>query len=258
MTSSIRPSLLTLAAVAFLAGCGADSGVSPTNTPVTLDDVFKEMSLPAIAGAASAASGVDASAASAGISVPKACSYATASQSFVCAPITASGLTINQSYQLLNSSGSPLSAFDVGSVSAVRMISTTTGTETSAAGTFTLNGQSDQTLSGLQTSKHILNGTAILGMNGTFSGTGSAETVIMTTKVTTANLVMPAKAGPNAYPESGTITVDTDIALPGQPSIPVRLVLTFDGTSKVKVTTNGITIPGCSTIDLSSANPGCS
>ena len=259
MISTMRPRLLTLAAAALLAGCGADSSVSPTSTPTSLDQVFKEMSLPALSSATTAAAGVEGPAAPFGTSVPTGCSYALASQSFVCAPITASGITFTQSYQLLNASGSPLSAFEPTSLAAVRMQGTITGTESSADGTFTIDGRQDQTLSGLQTSKHVLNGTTTMNMNGTFgTGVASAQPVVITMKSTSTNLVIPANPGANAYPASGTIAIDETIALAGLPAVTSHLVLTFNGTSKVKVTIDGVAVSGCSTIDLSSTTPGCS
>lgn len=259
MISTMRPRVLTLAAAAFLAGCGADSSVSTTNTPLTLDEVFTEMRLPAISGATSAAAGVSASVAAPGTSVPAGCSYATSSQSFVCAPFTTiGGLTITQSYQLLNSSGSPLAAFDASALAAVRTITTTTGTESNAAGTFTLDGRQDQTLSGLQTSRHVLNGVATMNITTTYGTGTSATTMKDAVTTTTSDLVIPANAGPNTYPASGTITIDISSTSSFLPMPPSRFVMTFNGTSKVKVTINGAPVPGCSTIDLSSTTPGCS
>jgi hypothetical protein len=259
MLATMRPHLLTLAAAALLAGCGADSSVSTTTTPVTLDEVFKEMSLPAISGATNAAARLDMNMVTEGTIVPTGCAYAVASQSFVCAPVTASGVTYTQSYQLLNGSGGALALFEPTSVAAVRMQSTISGTETSVDGTFTINGWQDQTLSGLQTSKHVLNGTSVLTMGGTFRDTtlGTAP-FTMTMKSTTTNLVIPAHGGPKTYPASGTIAVDETMSLRSLPAFTTRIILTFDGTSKVKVTIDGVAVSGCSTIDLSTTNPGCS
>ena len=259
MITTMRPRLLALAAAALLAGCGADSSVSPNTTPTSLDQVFREMSLPAVSGATTAAAGFSGPTAPLGTSVPTGCSYALASQSFVCAPITASGITITQSYTLLNGSGGPLAFFDATSLAAVRMQGTITGTETTADGTFTIDGRQDQTLSGLRTSKHVLNGTTTMNLSGTFGvGTASAQPVIIGIKSTTTDLVVPANPGANAYPASGTIGIDETIALAGLPSVTSRIVLTFNGTSKVKITINGASISGCSTIDLASTTPGCS
>ena len=259
MNSTMRSRLLTLAAAALLAGCGADSGVSPSTTPPTLDEVFKEMSLPAISGAATAATSMEGPTAPFGTTVPTGCTYAAASQSFVCAPITTSGVTVTQSYQLLNSAGSPLALFDATSLSAVRMQGTITGTETSTDGTVTIDGRQDQTLSGLQTSKHVLNGTTTMTLTGTSgTGTASSQPFTLSMKSTTTDLVIPANPGPNTYPASGAIAIDETMSLAGLPPLTTRVVMTFNGTSKVKVTINGVSVSGCSTIDLSSTTPGCS
>jgi hypothetical protein len=260
MPSILRPRFLLLAAAAFLAGCGADSGVTPITTPVSLDQVFKEMSLPAISGARSAATGAQGPTVPFGTSIPTGCTYALASQSFVCAPITASGLTITQNYTLLNGSGGPLAFFDATSLAAVRIQSTIAGNQTSTDGTFNIDGRCDQTLSGLQTSKHVLNGTTTMNMTGTFNGgfIGGPEPINISVKYTTTDLVIPANAGSSTYPASGSIAMEFTSASSGPTSATNRMVMTFNGTSKVKITINGVAVSGCSTIDLSSTSPGCS
>ena len=259
MISTMRPRLLTLAAAALLAGCGADSGVTPTNTPPTLDEVFKEMSLPAISSASNAAAGVEGASLPLGTTVPTGCTYASTSQSFVCAPITTNGVTITQNYQLLNSAGTPLSLFDANALAGVRVQGTIAGSESNADGTFTLNGSQDQTLSGLQTSTHVLNGTSSFTLSATTgTGTSGTQPFTITMKTTTTALVIPSSTAANTYPTSGTIALDETEVLSGLPSITSHVVLTFNGTSKVKITVDGVALPGCSTIDLSSATPGCS
>lgn len=259
MVNVMRPRFLALVAAVLLAGCGADSSVSPS-TPVDLNEVFREMSLPAITGATSAAAGYEGPTALLGTAgVPTGCSYVLASQSFACAPLTVGGVTVTQSYQLLNASGLPLSVFEPTTLAAVRMQGTIAGTDTSAGDTFTISGTQDQTLSGLQTSKHTLNGTSTVNMSGTFdTGGGTLEPLTLAMTSTTKDLVIPATPGTNAYPASGTVTVNETMSLRSLPSFTSTIVLTFDGTSKVKVTIDGVAAPGCSTIDLSSANPGCS
>jgi hypothetical protein len=258
MIPTMRPRFLTLVAAALLAGCGADSSVAPNTTPTSLDQVFKEMSLPAISGVTSVAAGIDGPSAALG-TVPTGCSYVLASQAFACAPVTVNGITITQSYSLLNASGGALSFFDPTSLAAVRMQSTITGTDTTGGDVFTLDGRQDQTLSGLQTSKHVLNGTSTMNMSGTFSdSTLGTLPLTITLKTTTTDLVIPANPGPNTYPTSGTIALEETIPIRNLPAFTTRIVLTFNGTSKVKITIDGVVEPGCSTIDLSSTTPGCS
>lgn len=259
MTSSVRPRFFALATAALLAGCAADSSVSTSSTPVDLNQVFSEMRLPAVAGATSAAGGTQGFTAAVSRGLPSACSYAVTTQSFVCAPITAGGITIAQTYTLLNSSGSPLSVFDAKALEAVRVQNTISGTQSASGDTFTIDGKEDQTLSGLQTSKHTLNGTSTINMSGTFgTGTANAQPLTLSLKSTTKDLVISANPGPNSYPASGTITLNQTMSLRGSSSpFTTTMVLTFDGTSKVKVTIDGISALGCSTIDLASATPTC-
>ena len=262
MTSTTRPRYLAIAAAAMLAGCGGDSIISTTSTPVDLTRVFSEMSLPAVSGATRAAGGVGGAAGPTApfAGVPKGCSYTLASQSFVCAPITQGGLTISQSYTLLNASGGSLASFEPTTLAAVRMQSTIDGTQI-GGDPLVIVGRQDQTLSGLQTSKHVLNGTTTTTLSGAF-GSGrfipSAEPVTITTKSTTTDVVIPANSDAKAYPLSGTVALDETISLRNLPPFTTRIVLTFNGTSKVKMTIDGVAVSGCSTIDLSSTTPGCS
>ncbi|CAN5452204.1 hypothetical protein BH09GEM1_BH09GEM1_36900 [soil metagenome] len=259
MTMTMRSRYLTLAAAVLLAGCGADSSVSTTGTPVDLAQVFKEMSLPAISGATSAAASMEGPTSPSAGGVPSGCSYVLSSRSFVCAPVTTNGITITQSYSLLNASGGALSSFEPTALAAVRSQATITGTDTTGGDTFIIDGRQDQTLSGLQTSKHTLNGTTTMSMSGTFgTGTPNAEPLTMIMKSTTTDLVIPANADAKTFPASGTISVEETMTLRSLPPITTRIVLTFNGTSKVKITIDGVAVSGCSTIDLSSTNPGCS
>ncbi len=261
MTTTMRARHLALAAAALLAGCGGDSSVSTTSTPVDLAQVFNELSLPAISGATSAAAGMSGPTAPLRGGVPTGCSYAIASQAFVCAPVTANGITITQSYSLLNASGGALSFFEPTSLAAVRVQSTITGTETTGGDSFTIDGRQDRTLSGLQTSKHTLNGTTTTNLSGTFGAgafTPSAEPFTMTIKSTTTDLVIPANADAKTYPASGTIALEQTMTLRTLAPFTTRIVLTFNGTSNVKITIDGIAVSGCSTIDLASTKPGCS
>ena len=263
MTTTTFSRCLALAAAAMLAGCGGDSSVATTTTPADLPQVFREMNLAALSGATTAAGGIAGPTTPLNGGIPTGCTYALASQSFVCAPITSSGITITQSYSLLNASGGSLALFEPTSLAAVRMQSTITGTQKTGGDSLVIAGRQDQTLSGLQTSKHVLNGTSTTTLSGTFGiGRGrfipDAESVTMTMKSTTTDLVIPANAAANTYPASGTIAVEQTMTLRNLPPFTTRIVLTFNGTSKVKITIDGVALSGCSTIDLSSTTPGCS
>lgn len=251
MTIASR-TLVAFSALALLSACGGDSSVSPTSTPVSLTQVFDEMSFPSRTGTAGARAGISATA-FAGPRIPTGCSYAIASQSFVCAPITVGGLTITQSYTLLDAAGAPLAAFDANALSAVRMQSAVSGTETATDITITLDGRDDETLSGLRGSTHTLIGTSTMTSTTTSSAGFGAQTISDTSKTTT-NLVIPANATAATYPLSGTITTEMTGGARFLPGPPETIVMTFNGTSKVKITMNGVALSGCSTFDLATAS----
>jgi hypothetical protein len=252
-----RLRLAALATAALLAGCGSDSGVAPSSRqPVDLAQVFSEMSVPGLSSATTAAGGVSAPSASV---VPTGCSYASASQSFVCLPVTTNGLTITQSYTLLTATGSPLSTFDASAVAAVRARTTVAGTVTSDGSTITFDSQQDQTISGLQTGTHTLNGTAVTNMSGTLKSGTKTEPFTSKGTMTTTGLVLPVKGSGSNYPSAGTVTVDQTSSFGGTPAISTHAVMTFNGTSKVKMTISigGISLPSSCTIDLASSTPSC-
>jgi len=247
--------LLGIATIAFVAACGSDSGTGPTATaPVDLATAFSEMSIPGLAAVASIAGGV---ATPAPTGVPSGCSYVATSQNFVCPPISASGITITSNYFLLDAAGHSMSQFDSKTISSLRVKNTIAGTISVEGDNFTMEGQQDQTLSGLQMSTHTLNGTSTLNMSGTGSSATipGAFTIRSTTTIT--NLVLPAQSSASRYPSSGTVTLDQTTSAAGL-SLASRMVMTFNGTSKVAVTmtVDGHTIPGC-TIDLASSTPSC-
>jgi hypothetical protein len=253
----IKPTrFLSIAAVALVAACGSDTGTGPTaTTPVDLSTAFSEMNVPGLSAVASLGGGVTTPTTS---GVPTGCNYAAASQSFVCPAVTANGVTITSSYFLLDAAGRSMSQFDASTVGSLRVKNTIVGTLAVNGDSFIIDGQQDQTLSGLQTSTHTLNGTMTLNM----SGTGTASTIpgpfSIRSTTTISNVVLPAHGSANSYPKSGTITMDQTTSLSGSSALASRLVMTFNGTSKVTVTltVDGHTVPGC-TLDLASATPSC-
>ncbi len=254
VSTSLR--VAALATVVLLAACGSDSGTGPASTPsASLDQLFSQMSVPGVSAAAGLGGGGNAPAASV---TPSGCSYASATQSFVCGTLTANGLTVSQSYQLFDASGAPLSAFDAARVSSVRLRGTVSGTVTADGNTIKLDAQSDQTSSGLQTSTHTLNGTSVSDLSGTIKTGTTTQPFTSRSATTMANLVLPANAGAASYPSSGTITVDQTSSFGGGTSVAARIVMTFDGTSKVKVTVTvgGLTMSSC-TMNLASPAPSC-
>jgi hypothetical protein len=248
---------LRLAAVALAAivvGCSTDSSLGPsTNQAMTLSQILSEMSLPALSGVASTLS--PAAAASAATPVPSTCSYSTSSQSFICpTAVMANGLTVTQSYTLLDASGKPQSQFDPGTTAAVRTKMSAAGTVTftgSTSGTLTIDQQEDMTFSGLLTSTHVLNGLGTVHMSGAISTGTTTTPANSTTTLTMTNLVLPPMNGDAiAWPTSGTLTEDITSVDAGPLAVSTHLTMTFNGTSQVAVVITMGTITQRCTIDM--------
>src|SRR6476659_5469938 len=104
MLSRIRrpPAILALALATLAAACGSDSSTSPSVQPVTLDQALAELSTPALSAAAAS---FDAGTPALPALAASRCAYQAASQSFACTPIVASGVTVTQSFTLLDANG---------------------------------------------------------------------------------------------------------------------------------------------------------
>jgi hypothetical protein len=252
------------AAVAFaavLAACGADTRTAPSTQPIvdvsalvaaasntTYNTVARSMVLlPAVV--------------TSPINTAN-CPYSSATQQFVCAPVTSNGLTFKASYQLLDASGHPLSVADATMLAAVRAITDLDGTSSFVSPTSgsvsatTIHSHADNTLSGLLTDKHILNGAS--SERDTLSSVfgGIASKLAITASTTTAALDVSASGG---YPASGTITSDaTTTSTFGSTTTPLttttHAVVQFNGTSVVTITLGiGSTTERC-TLDLAHAS----
>jgi hypothetical protein len=245
-----------IAAIAFVSACGADGGVAPSsNIPADLATAFNELSVPGLSAFASFAGTAYTPAAS---SIPTGCGYAAISQSFVCPAVTTNGVTVTSSYSLLDGTGRPMSQFDANTVASLRVRSTIAGVVTASGDIYAIDGQQDQTLSGLQGATHTLNGTSTLNVSGTRSSSAIQGPFSTRSTTTMSNVVLPAHGSSSAYPSSGSITLDQTTSFVGGLSVSSRMVMTFNGSSKVTValTVDGLTLPRC-TIDLSSATPSC-
>jgi hypothetical protein len=231
-------SIVCLALSAAFGACSTDSSTGPNAQPAALGAVLSEMSLPALT---TVASGLVGASVPSVAPIPSACAYDGASQSFVCPSVTAGGLTINQSYALLNAANAAQSQFDAASTAAVRVRTTAAGTLTStSAPAITLDMVQEMTLSGLLTGIHTLDGTSTTHV----SSPGGAGVLPFgsTTVLTTSQVVLP-QAGSSSWPVSGSIAIDetgsgASFALPT-----VHMLLVFHGTSLVdfSVTAGGIT-----------------
>lgn len=171
---------------------------------------------------------------------PSACAYNGATQSFACPDMSANGVTVTRSFQLLNASGTPQPAFDPATISAIRTFTTLKGLVAIGTDAVTFDHNETMTLSGLRTGTHVLDGTQLSRFTGTFDGIPLDETVA----TTIAGLQLPDRNSTSRYPKAGTITVTTtEPAMAGQPASVSTMVITFNGTSKVSITFtyNGIT-----------------
>jgi hypothetical protein len=259
MSFPVRLRVAVVALATIVVACSSDSPVAPSaSQATTLSQVLSEMTLPALSGVASTLSSAPVT--SAATPVPSLCSYSASSQSFSCPAVTKGGLTMTQSYTLLDASGKPQSQFDPNTTAAVRTKMSAAGTVAltgfNTSGQLTIDQQQDMTLSGLLTGTHVLNGTMTMHMSGPISTGTTTTSTNSTMTMTTTNLVLPtAQSGATTWPTSGTITEDMTTTL-GDVSLVVstHMTMTFNGTSKVAVViTIGAMTQRC-TMDM--ANPG--
>lgn len=164
------------------------------------------------------------------------CPYNSGNQRFVCPAFTASGVTINRYYQLLDASGGPQSAWGT-NVVGIRNVVDMSGT-LSGAGTppnsMQITSHDESTLSGIRSATRTLTGTGTSTFTVTLTG-GSPSVISMTR---TTNLTLP-EPGPASYP-TGTISMTS--SLQGS-SVTNTMTITYNGTSTATLTRNfgGIT-----------------
>jgi hypothetical protein len=250
-----RRQLSVLALTVVAGACGSDS-TGPTNyPPATLDQALAELSIPALSAVGNSFAEVDATP----TLDPANCPYSAAVQSFVCTPISGSGVTVNHSYTLLSPSGAKQSAFDPAGTAAVRANTTVAGSLVEQGTTLTIDGQQELTLSGLIAGPHVLNGTSTISLAGTVEDETSTYPIDITVATTIANLVMPPNAAGSAdvWPLSGKITVDVNGSIGPLTVSSARTTLTFNGTSTVDVTMTGGGLSKSCKVDLAVAAPVC-
>jgi hypothetical protein len=257
MQMSLRVRHLFAIALAAAVACGGDSATAPTSyPPATLDQALGELSIPALS--AGDNSFVDLGAAAPSLDATR-CTYSATVQSFVCTPISESGITINQSFTLLSGSGAKQSAFDAATTNAVRANTTVAGTLVEQGTSLDLTGQQEITLSGLVTGPHVLNGTSTITAAGTVVDGTTTYPVNITVGTSIANLVLPAHetASTQLWPTSGTVTVDVSGSIGPVSVSQARTVITFSGTSTVNVTMSGGGVTKSCKVDLTKAAPEC-
>ncbi|MBW8771596.1 MAG: hypothetical protein JF589_17725 [Gemmatimonadetes bacterium] len=248
-----RPHAILALALATLAGaCGSDSSTGPKAQPVTLDQALSEISSPALSAAAAS---FDGGLPTLPTLAASRCPYQAVSQSFACAPLVVSGLTVTQSFTLLDGSGTPQPAFDQATTSAVRANTAFEGRVPSGTDSVAIDGQQQITLSGLREAIHTLDGTSTVHIVGI--GTDVPFETTVSTTITGLKLQPPTADGTHPWPKAGTIVVQSAISLGNVPPATVRATITFNGTSKVAVTITGPGVSTSCTIDLASQAPSC-
>jgi hypothetical protein len=257
MLARFRPGFFALALAALVGACGADSSTAPNTTPATLDQALAELSIPAVSSASGALfdAGVTAPAL-----LPSRCPYAAASQSFVCTPFSASGVTIDQTFTLLTASGAHQAAFDAATTAAVRVNTTVAGTVTGGGTNLTVAGQQQLTLSGLISGLHTLNGNSTTSLSGTIADGTTSFPIDVTVTTAITNLVLPSNTTPGTpiWPTSGTVTVQASGTVAGVPTGTQKVAMIFNGTSIVDVTVTGSGVSKSCKVDLSkTTEPSC-
>lgn len=239
---------LAVATAALVAGCGSDS----TEPQVDVDAALSQM----------ATSGISTytTTATAGVTVPTpstsaaSCSYDAATKFFVCAPVTSNGLTFSRQFQLLDATGAPLSTANPLAVASIRSVIDLEGTmsqTTPQALTLQIDRHEDATLSGIQSTNRVLNGTATQQATVTSSSyTASSEESSVTT-----NLQLPSSPD-QKYPLGGKITTNGSTTLSLTGTTQYTREITFDGTSVMTVKmTVGTTTTTCKINLASTGSP---
>jgi len=263
---SIRNTVAIVAAAFALAAC-SESPTAPLSSVPDVATLLAEMN------PSSLMTAVDLAGAPVGgdfirlaAADPSSCTYSASSGWFVCQPVTLNGLTFASKYRLIDAAGNSQSKPDA-QTSALETQTSLSGTlsssgsdgSTPVTSTYTLNSSSDETLSGIRSDKHTLNGTSLTTIKGTAQFGTTTLTIDDAVHETTNDLVLPnAKLG-QKWPQSGTIVIESSSTNPGDPSLTndSRAVITFNGTSVVKMTlTSGAdTITWCFDLASPTAEP---
>lgn len=238
------------ATLVMLAAC-SDGGVEPVETRAELSQLLAQAT--ASGAPAGLITGLPL------LGAPAGCAYAAATQSFACPPQSVAGVAVTRSYQLLDASGTPQSAYSATTVS-VRVSTSFSGTLTPPAvpglpngATFapaTIERHETVTLTGLgASSQRTLNGTSTSTVTTTLTFQGDSFTMQLAGADTISNLVLPANPGTQAqpnFPVSGSVINNQSVTTGTAPlsvTQRMRIVTTFNGTSTVAIamTVNGQT-----------------
>ena len=156
----------SIAAIVIAASaCGGDS-TGPATALATLDHALAELSNIAVTrphvmftSVGAAATALD----------PAKCQYAPGTQSFLCTPISANGVTFDPSFTLLGASGAKQSAFDPASTASVRAVTAVSGTYVAPGTSLVVNGDQQLALIAVTSAPHVLTGKSFISLTGTVS-----------------------------------------------------------------------------------------
>src|SRR4051812_37554118 len=217
--------------VLLVAGSCSDS-TSPATDVNALVDQMSGNGIASYSTAALAASGVATTPVFIPSSASGACSFSASTQFFDCTPVTANGLTITRSFQLLDAAGHALATMDPAAVASLRTVMSVTGTLTPPSGTnapvMTIDRHEDATMGDLKSGTHVLNGSSTQKVTLTLSGI-TTGTMTSDETSTTTNLLLPRPTSAVHWPLGGTISTNRTVTFPGVAPTPMQDVLTFDG-----------------------------
>jgi len=238
-SSGPRTLVAALALIGLAGACASADAFAPKTPPPTLDGALADIDNPALDFVEAWFSGVGA--VSPAIT-PARCGFDASSQYFVCTPLTAGGLTLNQRFTLLDAAGAKQSAFGE-TTTALHLENAVSGTWAPDAAATTVDGQQTLDLAGLGTPKHTLNGTSLTLTSLDDPLQRDASPVQTERKTTITDLVIPVvvAGAPTPWPLSGTIDVRSrSVDALGNVSVSIY-TMTFDGSSIVTLT---MTVPG--------------
>ena len=255
MMSRLRTSVCVVALFVTAVACRDSTGPG-SQAPATLDQALAELTIPALtAGVGLSVVGLTGPAPTLALAT---CPYSATVQSFVCTPISESGITLGQSFTLLSASGAKQSAFDPAATASIVVNATVGGTVVEQGASLTVNGQQELTLNGLVTGSHVLEGWSTIAITGTVTDETATYPVNFRVNTSIFNLVLPPNEAGSAqvWPSSGKITALVNGTF-GPASVSQQTVIMFNGTSTVSVgVSSGLMSKTCK-VDLAVAQPVC-
>ena len=237
--------VLLILAAATMAACNDTAAPEP----VRLDDVLADAaSVEGYASAGTVAGGAP-MLPSHGVSAGS-CTFTAASQSFVCPTVTRGNMTVSRSFQLLDASNTPQSAFDPATTAAVKTIVDMSGTTTGERFTSSIQHHSEQTVGGLLGNTRSVDGTSTSRF---IMVSGTATDTMNTSTTTHLTMPRPSQSTQRVYP-TGTVT--TVMSRSGIRGSAMTMTTTFNGTSIATLTTTVGGVSRTCTIDLAQRSRG--